>query len=32
MCQDGNSARDGENSDESSDEELFRLLVEDDDT
>jgi hypothetical protein len=31
MCQDGNSARDGDNSDESSDEELFRLLVDDDD-
>ena len=31
MCQDDNSARDGDNSDESSDEELFRLLVDDDD-
>ena len=31
MCQDGKSARDGDNPDESSDEELFRLLVDDDD-
>ena len=31
MCQDGNSARDGDNSDESSDEEIFRLVLEDDD-
>jgi hypothetical protein len=31
MCQDSNSARDGDNSDESSDEELFKLLVDDDD-
>jgi hypothetical protein len=31
MCQDGNLARYGDNSDESSDEKLFRLLVEDDD-
>ena len=31
MCQDGNSARDGDNSDESSDEELFKLFVDDDD-
>ena len=31
MCQDGNSSRDGDNSDESSDEEIFILLVEDDD-
>ena len=31
MCQDDNSARDGDNSDESSDEELFNLLVDDDD-
>ena len=31
MCQDGNSTRDGDNSDESSDEEIFRLVLEDDD-
>ena len=31
MWQDGNLARDGDNPDESSDEELFRLLVDDDD-
>jgi len=31
MCQDGNSARDGDNPDDSSDEELFGLLVDDDD-
>ena len=31
MCQDGNSSRDGDNSDESSDEKIFILLVEDDD-
>ena len=31
MCQDDNSARDGDNSDESSDEEIFRLVLEDDD-
>jgi hypothetical protein len=30
MCQDGNSARDVDTSDESSDDELFRLLVEQD--
>ena len=31
MCQDGNSVRDRDTSDESSDDELFRLLVEQDD-
>ena len=31
MCQDGNSARDGDNSDESSDEKIFRLALGDDD-
>ena len=31
MCQDGSSVRDGDNSDESSDEKIFILLVEDDD-
>ena len=30
MCQDGNSSRDGDNSDESSDEEIFRLVKDDD--
>jgi len=31
MCQDGSSLRDGDNLDESSDERIFILLVEDDD-
>ena len=31
MCQDGNSTRDKDNFDELSDEEIFRLVLEDDD-
>ena len=31
MCQDAHAARDGDNSDESSDEDIYRMLLEDDD-